>query len=240
MRLVLCQVYPEHLSIYADRGNVLVIRRRCEWRGIEVEERPLRLGEELAADEVDLFLVGGGQDRDQALVAADLVRHRAELEDAVGSGAVVLGVCGGYQLLGHSYLGHHGDRLEGVGLLDVETVAGTGRMIGNIVCTSDLAGEPQRIVGFENHAGRTRLGPAARPFARVETGHGNDGRSGFEGAHQGSVVGTYVHGPLLPKNPWLADWLIARALQRRCGDVVLEPLDDALEHEAARAAAARA
>jgi CobQ-like glutamine amidotransferase family enzyme len=240
VRLVLCQVYPEHLSIYADRGNVLVIRRRCEWRGIEVEERPLRLGEELAADEVDLFLVGGGQDRDQALVAADLVRHRGELEAAVASGAVVLGVCGGYQLLGHSYVGHHGDRLEGVGLLDVETVAGDGRMIGNIVCTSDLAGEPRRIVGFENHAGRTLLGPAARPLARVETGHGNDGHSGFEGAHQGGVVGTYVHGPLLPKNPWLADWLIARALRRRCAEVVLEPLDDALEHEAARIAAARA
>jgi CobQ-like glutamine amidotransferase family enzyme len=240
MRLVLCQLYPEHLSIYADRGNVQVVRRRLEWRGLELEERPLRVGEE-RLPEADLYLVGGGQDRDQLLVADDLQRHRGALHDAVAGGAPVLAVCGGYQLAGHRYVGQDGGVMPGIGLLDLETTAGASRLIGDIVCRCDLgdgAGE-RTIVGFENHAGQTRLGPGCQPLARVVKGHGNDGSSGYEGARAGNVIGSYVHGPLLPKNPWLADWLITRALERRHGTVELAPLDDGLEQAAAAAVARR-
>jgi CobQ-like glutamine amidotransferase family enzyme len=238
MRLVLCQLYPEHLSIYADRGNVMVLRKRCAWRGIELVERPLRPGEQLEAAEIDLFLLGGGQDRDQLLVAEDLQRHRAALAGAIADGATMLGVCGGYQLLGHVYRGHLGDDMRGLGLLDLETNAGTTRMIGNVVLESDLGDGRRTIVGFENHAGRTTLAPDLAPLGRVLSGNGNDGESGYEGARAGRVLGTYVHGPLLPKNAWLADWLIREALDRRYGTVELEPLDDGLE-ERAHAAAAR-
>jgi lipid II isoglutaminyl synthase (glutamine-hydrolysing) len=239
VRLVLCQLYPAHLSIYADRGNVQVLRQRCAWRGIELVERPLELGGTLERGGADLYLIGGGQDRDQVLVASDLQRQRDVLHGSVADGAAVLAVCGGYQMLGHRYLGHQGDEIPGVGLVDLETVAGERRMIGNILCTCDLDdGEgPRQLVGFENHAGRTLLGPGVTPLARVVAGHGNDGESGFEGVRQGKVVGTYIHGPLLPKNPWLADWLIARALERAHGSVKLEPLDDAFERRAADSAA---
>jgi CobQ-like glutamine amidotransferase family enzyme len=238
MKLVLCQLYPEHLSIYADRGNVQVIRRRLEWRGIGLEEQPLRVGESLARDAADL--VGGGQDRDQMLVAEDLQRHADALHSAVAGGAAVLAVCGGYQLAGHRYIAQDGSTMPGIGLLDLETRAGDVRMIGDIVCECDLGdGVAHALVGFENHAGQTTLGPGCEPLARVLSGHGNDGSSRYEGARTGAVVGTYVHGPLLPKNPWLADWLIERALQRRYGQVELAPLDDALELAAAGAAARR-
>ncbi len=241
MKLVLCQLYPEHLSIYADRGNVQVIRRRLEWRGLELDERPLRVGEELDPEAADLYLIGGGQDRDQLLVAEDLQRHREALHAAVAGGAAVLAVCGGYQLAGHRYVGQDGGEMPGIGLLDLETRAGPVRMIGDIVCECDLGdGAGSRtLVGFENHAGQTLLAPGCDPLARVVSGHGNDGSSGYEGARSGSVLGTYVHGPLLPKNPWLADWLIARALERRHGAVELAPLDDRIELAAAAAAGTR-
>jgi CobQ-like glutamine amidotransferase family enzyme len=237
MRLVLCQLYPEHLSIYADRGNVMVLRQRCAWRGIELVERPLRPGERLDAPEIDLFLLGGGQDRDQLMVAEDLQRHRAAIAGAISDGATMLGVCGGYQLLGHVYRGHHGDDMRGLGLLDLETNAGTTRIIGNVLMESDLGDGPRTIVGFENHAGRTTLAAGLAPLGRLLSGHGNDGQSGYEGAREGRVLGTYVHGPLLPKNAWLADWLIRQALERRYGAVDLAPLDDELEERAHRAAA---
>lgn len=240
MKLVLCQLYPEHLSIYADRGNVIVLTRRCEWRGIELELRALRIGDELDPGEADLYLIGGGQDRDQELIAADLQRHRLALHRAVAGGAAVLAVCGGYQLAGRRYLGHAGADIPGIGLLDLETLAGERRMIGNVLCEAEIDGVPRTIVGFENHAGRTVLAPGQQPLARVMAGNGNDGESGFEGARSGRVVGTYVHGPLLPKNPWLADWLIAQALERRYGSVELEPIDDRLEQRAGDAASRRA
>jgi len=233
MKLVLCQLYPEHLSIYADRGNVQVIRRRLEWRGLELEER-------LDPEAADLYLVGGGQDRDQLLVAEDLQRHTRALHAAVAGGAAVLAVCGGYQLAGHRYVGQDGSEMPGIGLLDLQTRAGDVRMIGDVVCECDLGDGvgARMLVGFENHAGQTVLGAGCEPLARVISGHGNDGSSGYEGARAGLVLGTYVHGPLLPKNPWLADWLIERALERRYRHVELAPLDDALELAAAGAAAA--
>ena len=233
MILRVCALYADLMNIYADRGNLMMLERRCAWRGIEWRLHESGLGETLR-DEHDLYYIGGGQDADQRRCAGDLGAHKAPaLRGAAERGAVVLGVCGGYQLLGHSYeLG--GETIPGIGLLDLRTIRGDGpRLIGNIA----LRTAEGVIVGFENHAGRTRLGPSQEPLGRVLRGHGNDGHSGFEGARSGNVIGTYVHGPLLPKNAWLADWLIARALGR---DEPLEPLDDAFEaaaHVEARRAA---
>jgi lipid II isoglutaminyl synthase (glutamine-hydrolysing) len=226
LELRVCALYPELMNIYADRGNLLMLERRCAWRGLGFALTELTLGEELG-DEHDLYYLGGGQDADQRRCAEDLRTRKAEALRAAGHrGAIVLGVCGGYQLLGHSYeIG--AEHVAGVGLLDVVTVREEGpRLTGNIVVETDLG----QIVGFENHAGRTRLGAGQAPFGRVARGHGNDGRSGFEGARSGNVIGTYVHGPLLPKNAWLCDWLIATALgiDRR----ELAPLDDSLEDAA--------
>ena len=234
MKLVLCQLYPEHLSIYADRGNVQVLRQRCTWRGIELRGAAAAPRRASSTASADLYLLGGGQDRDQVLVAQDLQRHRDALHGAIGDGAALLAVCGGYQLVGHRYRGHQGDEIPGIGLLDLETDAGDERMIGNVL----LRVRPRRR-RRPAHARRLReprrahaLGPGVRRSGRVLAGHGNDGASGYEGARAERVIGTYVHGPLLPKNPWLADWLIARALERRHGDVALAPLDDALETRA--------
>jgi lipid II isoglutaminyl synthase (glutamine-hydrolysing) len=231
-----CALYPELLNIYADRGNLLVLERRCAWREIGFELSACGLGEQLDADAHDLFYIGGGQDRDQRLCAEDLLQTKRDaLRAAAAHEAVVLGICGGYQLLGHSYA-LAGEEIGGVGLLDVHTVRERGdRLIGNIAIELTLPlprGEPQThvLAGFENHGGRTRLGPDAAPLGRVLRGHGNDGRSGHEGARAGTTIGTYMHGPLLPKNVWFADWLIATALDIDAGE--LAALDDTLEREA--------
>ena len=237
--LRVCALYPDLMNIYADRGNILLLRRRCAWRGIELEVTGVGLGEAVDPDAHDLFYLGGGQDRDQALCAQDLADTKREaLHAAAERGAVVFGVCGGYQLLGRDYqLGD--ERLPGVELVDLTTVRAPGpRLIGNVAIEVDLGDGPRVLAGFENHGGRTHLGPGEKPLGRVLKGHGNDGRSGQEGVRRGNVIGTYLHGPLLPKNAWFADWLIATALGRRPAD--LEPLDDALEaqaHAAARHAA---
>ena len=237
MRLHLCHLYPDHLNIYADRGNITVLERRCRWRGIDVSVLPCGIAEPLP--EADLLYVGGGQDRDQLLVAEDLTGKAEAVHAAVAAGACLLAVCGGYQLLGHDYRGQAGGRIPGIGLLDLRTEAGTRRMIGNVALRCELEpGRLRTLVGFENHAGRTYLGPGLQPLGRVLHGNGNNGEDGGEGVRAGRVVGTYVHGPLLPKNPWLADWLIGQALARRHGAVSLEPLDDALELEAHRVALA--
>jgi lipid II isoglutaminyl synthase (glutamine-hydrolysing) len=240
--LRVCALYPDLMNIYADRGNLQLLQRRCEWRGIGFALSGAGLGDDLDPDAHDLFYIGGGQDRDQALCAADLATvKRDALHAAAERGAVVFAVCGGYQLLGHGYeLG--GERLPGVGLVDLETVREDGpRLIGNVAIEVDLGHGAGGTVlaGFENHGGRTRLG-GAHPLGRVLKGHGNDGRSGFEGVRGGprdTVLGTYLHGPLLPKNAWFADWLTATALGLAPGD--LASLDDALE-DAAHAAARRA
>jgi len=226
--LRVCHLYPEHLNIYADRGNIAVLRARCEWRGIGFAVDGCGPGDPLP--EADLYYVGGGQDRDQLLVEDDLVGRADGLRAAIDDGAWMVAVCGGYQMLGHYYRGHQGDEIRGTGLVDLVTEAGPTRMIGNISIDCELRpGEPMTVVGFENHAGRTRLGEGVRPLGRVLHGHGNNGRDGGEGVHTGRIVGTYIHGPLLPKNPALADHLIGAALERRHGTVALEPLDDRLE-----------
>jgi len=237
--LRICSLYPELMNIYADRGNLLLLQRRCAWRGIGFEVTDASLGDPVDPDAHDLFYLGGGQDRDQRLCAFDLVdTKRDALHAAAGAGKLLLGVCGGYQLLGHSYaLGD--EEIPGIGLVDVRTVREEGpRLIGNVAIEVELPGPdgPRVLAGFENHGGRTRLGPGDQPLGRVLRGYGNDGRSGQEGVRRGNVIGTYLHGPLLPKNAWFADWLIATAL----GLDELAPLDDTLEaaaHAQAREAA---
>jgi lipid II isoglutaminyl synthase (glutamine-hydrolysing) len=240
--LRVCALYPDLMNIYADRGNLLVLERRCAWRGIGFELATSGLGEALDPAAHDIVYIGGGQDRDQRLCAEDLLEtKRASLHEAAARGVTILGVCGGYQLLGSAYaIGE--EQIEGVGLLDVRTVRAAGpRLIGNVaieVHLDDGGDGPRVLAGFENHGGRTRLGAQTHPLGRVIKGHGNDGRCGQEGARQGNTIGTYLHGPLLPKNAWFADWLIATALGIDPDE--LAPLDDTLEraaHLSARRAA---
>jgi len=234
--LRVCSLYPDLMNIYADRGNIAVLRARCEWRGIGFEHSASGLGEPLDPDSADFFYMGGGQDRDQALVAEDMVATKRDaLHAAHTREAVILAVCGGYQLLGSSY--QMGDQeLPGVELVDLRTVRESGpRLIGNCAIESDLGGDSV-IAGFENHGGRTYLGDAEQPLGKVLNGFGNNGRDGYEGVRRGNTIGTYLHGPLLPKNVWLADRLIELAL-----GIELQPLgDDELEraaHQSARRAA---
>ena len=236
--LRVCALYPDLMNIYADRGNLLLLEQRCRWRGIGFSLQSSTIGDPLDPEGADLYYMGGGQDRDQRLCADDLYeRKREQLRSAADRGAVVLAVCGGYQLLGHSYqLG--AEMLPGAGLVDIATVRASGpRLIGNVAIEVELEPGSRRVLaGFENHGGRTALGSGAAPLGRVLNGHGNDGHSGYEGVRRDNVIGTYLHGPLLPKNAWFADWLIATALGL---DVGLRPLDDRFE-DAAHAEARRA
>ena len=238
MELRVLALYPDQMNIYADRGNIIFLRRRCEWRGIGFAYAAAGPGEAFDPAVHDLLYLGGGQDRDQRAVAADMVATKRDaIVAAVDDDAVMLAVCGGYQLLGHSYqLGE--EKLPGIGLADITTVREPGpRLIGNVAIEADLGDGPRTIAGFENHGGRTHLGDAATPLGRVIKGFGNNGEDGLEGVRRGNLIGTYLHGPLLPKNAWLADHLIARALERRYGSRPrLEPLDDELELAAAESA----
>jgi lipid II isoglutaminyl synthase (glutamine-hydrolysing) len=238
-RLRVCALYPDLMNIYADRGNLTMLRQRCQWRGIGFELLSAGLDEPLDPEAADIYYIGGGQDRDQKLCAHDLAeRKRDDLHAAAARGAVVLAVCGGYQLLGSSYqLGD--ETLPGVGLVQLHTVRSAGpRLIGNVAIEVELEPGVRRVLaGFENHGGRTFLSGAATPLGRVLSGHGNNDRDRHEGVRAGNVIGTYLHGPLLPKNAWFADWLIAAALG------VSEPLsrlpdelEDAAHAEARRAA----
>jgi len=242
VRLRLLALYPEQMNIYADRGNITFLRRRCQWRSIEFTYATAGPGEGFDPGAHDLIYIGGGQDRDQRLVAEDMLRSKRDaLAAAVADGAAVLAVCGGYQLLGHSYqLGE--ERIAGLGLVDLETVREPGpRLIGNVAIEAELDGTVELIAGFENHGGRTYLGPGAEPLGRVVSGHGNNGGDGLEGVRDRNLIGTYLHGPLLPKNWRLADHLTARALARRRGaPPELAPLDDDLEAAAHACAAAAA
>jgi len=242
VKIVVGHLYPDYLNIYADRGNIAVLARRAAWRGYDVELRPVSIGEPVRPGEYDLLYVGGGQDREQALVAQDLVAKAEGVREAVAEGAALLAVCGGYQLLGRSYRDFHGTDLPGIGLFPLETDAGETRMIGDVLLECELEpGERRTLAGFENHAGRTRLDVGAQPLGRVLAGFGNDGESGWEGCRVGRAVGTYLHGPLLPRNPWFADWLLAQAFAHRLGELPeLEPLHDDLETEAHAVSARRA
>ena len=235
-------LYPEYLNIYADRGNIAVLQRRAAWRGLALDVRSIGPGDRVPVGKIDLFYIGGGQDREQALIAPDLAAKGPDLIAAVAAGAALLAVCGGYQLLGRFYRGHAEGELPGARLFPHETVAGAPRLIGNVLLECELEpGDRRTLAGFENHAGRTRLDAGAEPLGRVVAGFGNDGESGYEGCRVGRAVGTYLHGPLLPRNPWLADWLLREAAAHRTGEApALEPLQDELERRAHAVSAERA
>ena len=223
-------LYPDLMNIYGDRGNILTLLKRAEWRGLNAQLKEIQRGRTDDLTDVDVFFFGGGQDREQALIYDDLREFKQEsLQKSVAEGAQVLAVCGGYQLLGHYYQTADGDRFDGIGLIDVTTQAGKKRFIGDVVVQTSIEGlEPSSLVGFENHSGRTFLGPEARPLGKVLMGKGNNGSDRTEGCVQGGIIGTYLHGSLLPKNPHLADHLIGAALKRRGGGV-LSTLDDSAE-----------
>jgi lipid II isoglutaminyl synthase (glutamine-hydrolysing) len=243
VRLRVGHLYPDYLNIYADRGNIAVLARRAAWRGIDLEVIAIGVGTALDPHEHDLVYLGGGQDREQALIARDIASHGPALAEAVAGGVAVLAVCGGYQLLGRFYRDRYGVELPGAGVLPLHTVAGERRMIGDVLLECELEpGQPQTVAGFENHAGRTILDEGALPLGRVVAGFGNDGESGYEGCRLGRAIGTYLHGPLLPRNPRLADWLLAQAVAHATGGEppTFAPLGDELEAEAHAVSAARA
>jgi CobQ-like glutamine amidotransferase family enzyme len=236
-------LYPDYLNIYADRGNIAVLERRAAWREIELTVEAIGVRDRVEPGHHDLYYVGGGQDREQALIAPDLAAKGEALREAVDGGAAVLAVCGGYQLIGAFYRDVSGAEQPGAGVLPLYTIAGATRMIGDCLLECELEPGVQRtLAGFENHAGRTHLDVGAEPLGRVIAGFGNDGESGFEGCRVGRAVGTYLHGPLLPRNPWLADWLLAQALAHATGGEPpeLAPLPDRLEAEAHAISAQRA
>ena len=239
MRIRVGHLYPDYLNIYADRGNIAVLAQRARARGHELEVEAVSMGDPIPTAGIDLFYIGGGQDREQALVAPDLAAKGSALREAAEAGAAVLAVCGGYQLLGRYYRDVKGAELPGIGLLPLHTVAGERRMIGDVLLDCGWAG--RTLAGFENHAGRTYLDAGAEPLGRVVAGFGNDGESGYEGCRWRGVYGTYLHGPLLPRNPWFADRVLADALAHLSGTVVdLAPLPDELEATAHEISAARA
>ena len=237
----ICHLYPKEMNIYGDRGNIAVIQKRLEWRGYSSSITPISTGDDFTPTNFDLCYLGGGQDRDQMIVAYDLQKKSAALHSAAKDGMVFLWVCGGIQLAGAGYTDSEGRRIPGVGILDLDTSAGKNRLIGDLVLEAELNGDTSKVVGYENHAGRTFLGPDATPLGSVLKGHGNNGIDRTEGAVQRRAIGTYMHGPILPKNPWLADKLLSWAIEHKTGKMPpLTPLDNSLENLAQQVAITRA
>ena len=236
--LVLVHLYPREMNIYGDTGNVLVLRKRLQWRGLPVRVEAVSVGDPLP-DDADVLLGGGGQDAAQGDIGADFVSRGPQLRALADDGVVMLAICGSYQMLGHEFVTHEGVRIAGVGVLDVVTQGQAERLIGNnAVDTADTFGVG-RLVGYENHSGLTTLGTGAEPLGRTQSGRGNNGTDNTEGAVRGNVFGTYLHGPVLAKSPRFADELLRRAYARRGADVELAPIDDALPEQAARVAVGR-
>lgn len=240
MDLRIAFLYPELMNIYGDRGNIIAMSARARWRGIDVEVRNVTVGNEIDADYFDFYFFGGGQDKQQIPVSEDLQGRKGDaIKEAVERGAVILSVCGGYQMLGHYYRPFEGDDLPGISLFDAHTDAGHTRYIGNVLIDTAIP-EVGQIVAFENHSGCTYLGPGCSPLGKSVIGGGNNGQDGTEGAIYKTAFGCYLHGSVLPKNPAFTDHLLKQALSRRHGPVDLAPLDDSLEHTAHRQAVARA
>lgn len=230
MELRICHMYPDVLNLYGDRGNMLCMTKRLGWRGIGASVTKLPIGERGSIADYDLIFIGGGQDFEQQVLLGDLHRGKdREIRAAVEDGVTFLTICGGYQMLGSYYETFDGKRCDFIGAVDLWTVGTKKRMIGNykFQCPPELGG--MTVVGFENHSGKTRLGPSAQPLGRVLAGFGNNGEDGLEGVHYKNVFGSYSHGPLLPKNPEFCDMILKTALERRYGRAELEPLDDAAE-----------
>lgn len=232
MKLTIGHLYPDLLNLYGDRGNIQCFCKRLEWRGIDSEVLPFLSGDSIDFSKLDIVFLGGGSDREQELVCEHLKKIRENFKNYVENNGVVLAVCGGYQLLG-KYYQTDTKKIEGLSILDITTEWASKRLIGNIILSSSLTS--QRIVGFENHAGRTNIGTYT-PFGKVEYGYGNDEVSGYEGIVYKNLIGTYLHGPLLPKNPQICDYLLSRALQQKYGtELTLTPLSDEIEYRANQA-----
>ncbi len=230
LKISIGHLYPKQLNLYGDMGNIITLKKRCEWRGIDVDYHEINLDDNIL--ESDLYFIGGGQDKEQIEVSKAMYSQKDFLTAQRDNGAVFLGICGGYQLLGHYYQPFEGERLFGVSLLDAYTVAGKKRFIGNVTAESDFLA-PNTLVGFENHSGLTYLQNDTKPLAFVTVGNGNNGKDKTEGARYKNVFGTYLHGSLLPKNPHLADYLISLALDKRYNDKIqLKKLDDKIEYSA--------
>ncbi|HEX5452029.1 MAG TPA: hypothetical protein VFW86_06520 [Candidatus Limnocylindrales bacterium] len=231
--LRIAHLYPSLLNVAGDGGNLLAIERRSAWRDIPTDVTPVELGATPDFGAFDIVLFHGGQDVEMAVAAADFAAKAGSLRDAADQGTVVFAVCAGLQLLGHRYVPSVGPAMEGAGILDLETRGGPQRFMQHAACAVEIDGRRELVVGFENHSGLTELGPGLAPFGTVVAGAGNNGRDGTEGARRANVFATYLHGPVLPKNPWLTDQLIRIALERRVGGPVeLAPLDDAEEARA--------
>lgn len=231
LKISIAHLYPKLLNLYGDLGNVITLKKRCEWRGIEVDFEEINIGDSIK--DHDLYFIGGGQDKQQEEVQAELFSQKSELISQRDDGAVFLGICGGYQLFGHYYQPHGKDKLQGVSLMDAYTVAGSKRFIGNVTVKTNFLINPPTLVGFENHSGLTYLEGDSKPLGIVQIGNGNNGKDGYEGGRYKNVFGTYLHGSLLPKNPHFADYLISLALEKRYGErIELFGLDDKFELEA--------
>lgn len=234
-QITIGHLYPKQMNVYGDMGNVITLRFRMEQRGITVTYVPLDSLKDAKHANIDILVGGGGQDSNQGLVQDDLLQHGQWLQEVCADDMVALMICGMYQLMGNRFVLPDGEVIRGVGILNLETIAGDQRLIGNVVIKSSFG----KLVGFENHSGRTYLGSGLKPLGYVLSGAGNNGEDGTEGAIYKNVFGTYMHGPALAKNPALADELISRALVRKYGEVKLSTLDDALEHRAASIATKR-
>ena len=229
LTISIAHLYPELLNLYGDLGNIITLKKRCQWRNIKVEITNINMGDKIG--DHDLFFLGGGQDKQQEDVAQELYSHKSELQKLRDDGAVFLGICGGYQLFGHYYQPHGKDKLQGISLMDAYTVAGKKRFIGNVTIKTDFL-TPDTLVGFENHSGLTYLEGDTKPLGKSLVGYGNNGTDGFEGARYKNVFGTYLHGSLLPKNPQFADYLIELAIEKKYGKKIkLSKLDDKIETE---------
>ena len=233
MKIRICHLYPEVLNLYGDRGNIICMKQRLLWRGIECEVDSLGIGEHKDLTGYDLFFMGGGQDFEQEVLLEDLRSGAGQdIRAAILDGKTFLCICGGYQILGNYYETQDGQRCEFLGAVDLYTVGRKKRLIGNYAYTLGGRSAGETVVGFENHSGRTYLGRGVRPLGRVIAGYGNNGEDGTEGVHYKNVFGTYSHGPVLPKNPVLCDRILGCALKRKYGTADLEPLEDAFEKQA--------
>lgn len=234
-QITIAHLYPNELNIYGDRGNIIALSKRLKWRGYGVKIEQVHPGHSYDFTKSDIIFGGGGQDKGQEIVAQDLQKRKPELIAAANDGVIMLGICGTYQLFGNRFVTLSGKEIPGIGIFQAETVGSKKRMIGNVVISTSFG----TLVGFENHSGKTNLFAGQEALGKVLKGYGNNSSSGFEGAVMNNSFGTYLHGPLLPKNPQFTDVLLRRALERKYGNVSLEPLNDSLEHQAARVARSR-
>lgn len=232
LKLHFVHLYPDLMNLYGDRGNMVALAMRAKWRGISTEVREVSLGENLQINKIDCIVMGGGQGSEQRIISKDLLKKNSGIHYCAEKGIPILAICGGFQLLGKYYLTAEGEILQGLNLLDMWTVAGKKRMIGNIAIRAKLGRLDKTIVGFENHVGKTFLGAKTAPLGMVLKGSGNNGQDGKEGAVYKNVIGTYLHGPLLPKNPWLTDYLLEKALKRKYTGIRLQLLSNQFEKRA--------